>query len=175
MIDSERISSPSTIRILQAASPADWAAAERLVHELVEWMRAELALDAPNHQKDASSELVDMQRFYALPDGLFLLGRVDGRPAGTTGIRMLDEDTAELKRVWVTPVARGRGLAPRMLEQSISAARALGARRVRLETEPTLMATAVQMYQAAGFEPIPHYSTLSEHVPTLLSMEKRVA
>ncbi len=164
-----------TLSVSPAANADDWRAARRLVDELVTWMCGELGTDPREAQHGSAEEFRDMAGFYSLPHGIFLIGRVDGRPAGSMGIRLLDADTAELKRVWVTPEARGRGLAPRMLERSFDAARVLGATRLRLETEPGLMATAVEMYIKAGFERIPHYSPLGEKLPTLLSMEKRVA
>ncbi len=175
MMTAVEIATVWPVKVSPAVGATDWLAAGQLTGELVDWLKAELRLDAPNQQKNASQELEDMAKFYGLPDGLFLLGRLEGRPAGTTGIRLLDSETAEIKRVWVTPTARGNGLAPRMLERALDAARLLGARRVRLETEPNAMATAVAMYSRAGFKPIPHYTNLVEYVPTLLSMEKQVA
>lgn len=170
-----RIVRLSDIRIAPASSIEDWRIATSLVTELVDWMSNELSFDARSGQENSREELADMASFYAFPDGLFLLGRIDGEVAGCAGIRLLDDDTAELKRVWVRPEARGRGLAQVLLARAIDSARALGAQRVILETEPRAMAKAVRMYRETGFREAAPFSNLVERVPTVLTMEKRVA
>jgi GNAT superfamily N-acetyltransferase len=91
------------------------------------------------------------------PDGVFLLLRDDdGRPLGCGGVCRFDETRAELKRMYVVPEARGRGLGRRLLEELEDAASALGYRGVVLETgsrQPAAMA----LYVSAGYEPIPCY------------------
>jgi GNAT superfamily N-acetyltransferase len=48
---------------------------------------------------------------FSPPDGLFLLARLDGEAVGCGAIRTLDPETAEIKRMWVDPTVRGRGIA----------------------------------------------------------------
>jgi ribosomal protein S18 acetylase RimI-like enzyme len=70
-----------------------------------------------------------------------------------TGL-LLDHETAELKRMYVSPLLRGKGLGRRLLAALEAEARALGARRVVLETGVRQLA-ALALYRATGFQPIP--------------------
>lgn len=165
----------SQIRVQPVSSKGDWRVAQLLVSELIAWLSTELRLDAAAAQEGAQAELADMASYYAFPRGIFLLGRVDDHIAGTAGIRLLDNETAELKRVWVSPRHRGKGLAQVLLARALDSARALGATRVVLETDPIIMAKAVQMCREQGFREAAAYSTLPERVPSVLTMAKRVA
>lgn len=162
------------VRVAPAWRPEEWEAARTLARELVGWLAETLCVDVDEAQQHAAEEFAAMPQFYAFPKGLFLVGYLHGQPAGTAGIHLLDDETAELKRVWVTPSARGHGVAPRVLETAISAARALGARQLWLETEPTVMATAHRMYLAHGFQEIPHYTNLGDAIPGLVALGRRL-
>ncbi|WP_225821064.1 GNAT family N-acetyltransferase [Streptomyces naphthomycinicus] len=92
----------------------------------------------------------------APPGGRLLVGRYDGRPAGSAGVRLLDADTAELTRVFVLPQARGRGGAALLVAAAEEAARALGARRIVLDTRGDLV-EARALYARLGYtETGPH-------------------
>jgi GNAT superfamily N-acetyltransferase len=145
-------------------------AARTLVSQLVDWLTATLDLDVRREQHDSDDELASLERFYAEPNGRLLLGFVDGQPAGTTGVHLMSPRTAELRRVWVTPNARGRGLASRLLDTGIETAKQFGAEAVWLETVAGHMDTAIRMYRRAGFRPIPPYSLLGETLPNALSL-----
>ncbi|MFZ4233659.1 GNAT family N-acetyltransferase [Streptomyces murinus] len=66
----------------------------------------------------------------APPHGRLLVGRYDGTPAGSAGVRLLDAQIAELTRVFVAQDMRGRGGAALLVAAAEDAARALGARRL---------------------------------------------
>ena len=86
--------------------------------------------------------------------GSFFVVYRDGVPVGCGAVRLLDRDTAELKRMYVSPVARGQGLGRRLVAALEAEARALGVRRLVLETGIRQVA-ALALYRATGFEPIP--------------------
>ena len=153
------------------ASPtigADWADARRLIGEHIAWLATALNLDARVDQHDSRDELDALDVFYREPAGRFLIGYVNGVAGGIMGVHMMDEETAELRRVWVTPSARGNGLAPVMLQAALDTARDLGAHRIWLETAAGQMDTAIAMYTRAGFKPVPDYSNLRKAVPNLI-------
>src|SRR5262249_58254986 len=88
--------------------------------------------------------------------GAFLVAYADGAPIGCAAVRLLDDRDAELKRMYVAPSARGRGVGRALLAALESEARALGARRLVLETG-TRQAAALALYRRAGFVAIPPY------------------
>ncbi|MGW3205330.1 GNAT family N-acetyltransferase [Streptomyces sp. NPDC001135] len=92
----------------------------------------------------------------APPTGQLLVGRYDGEPAGSAGVRLLEPDTAELTRVFVCEHLRGRGGAPLLVAAAEQAARALGARRLVLDTRGDLV-EARALYARLGYtETGPH-------------------
>jgi ribosomal protein S18 acetylase RimI-like enzyme len=84
------------------------------------------------------------------PQGLFLVGYLDGRPVASGGWRRHDAEAVEIKRMYVEPAVRGRGLARRMLDELESTARAAGACRVVLNTG-FRQQDAISFYEANGY------------------------
>jgi GNAT superfamily N-acetyltransferase len=90
------------------------------------------------------------------PDGAFLVGYDDGEPVACGGVCHYDGGTAEIRRMYVVPVARGRGLARLLLTALEEEARHLGYSTVRLETG-NLQPDAIGLYASAGYGPIERY------------------
>jgi GNAT superfamily N-acetyltransferase len=88
--------------------------------------------------------------------GAFLVMYQEGAPVGCGAVRLLDAETAELKRMYVAPSVRGIGLGRRLVAALETEARSLGARRLVLETGVRQTA-ALALYRATGFDPIPLY------------------
>jgi GNAT superfamily N-acetyltransferase len=106
------------------------------------------------------------------PTGAFLVGREDGEPVACGGIARYDETTAEVRRMYVVPSARGRGLSRQVLVALEEEARALGYSFVRLETG-NRQAEAIGLYVSAGFGPIPRYGPFAND-PKSVCFEKRL-
>jgi GNAT superfamily N-acetyltransferase len=90
------------------------------------------------------------------PRGSFLVGYEDGEPVACGGVCRYDERTAEIRRMYIVPVARGRGLSRRLLSGLEDEARSLGYAVVRLETGDR-QPEAIGLYEAAGFLPLERY------------------
>jgi GNAT superfamily N-acetyltransferase len=90
------------------------------------------------------------------PGGVFVVSRVEGRAVGCGGICRFDETRAELKRMYVVPTERGRGLGRELLESLEAEARRLGYAGIVLETGE-LQPESLGLYASAGYEPIPCY------------------
>jgi putative acetyltransferase len=86
--------------------------------------------------------------------GAFLVVFVDSAALGCGAVRLVDPETAELKRMFITVPARGKGLGRILLAELEREATRLGARRLLLETGPRQYA-ALAMYRRAGFQEIP--------------------
>ena len=92
------------------------------------------------------------------PHGVFLVGfDADGRAITGGGVKRLEPGVAEIKRMYVIPEARGRGVARKLLVALENAARALGYERVRLDTGPR-QPHAEALYRSAGYADIPDYN-----------------
>jgi GNAT superfamily N-acetyltransferase len=88
------------------------------------------------------------------PDGEFLLARLDGHPCGCGGFSRFDDTTAELRRMYVVPEARGRGVGKALVDWLLEAARKAGYTRARLETG-NRQNEALALYRSTRFRPIP--------------------
>jgi GNAT superfamily N-acetyltransferase len=89
---------------------------------------------------------------FAPPEGVFLVAELDGEPVGCGGIRPAAPATAEIKRMYVVPDRRGRGIARTLLAALEDAARARGYRELRLETGVS-QPEAIALYTASGYAP----------------------
>ena len=94
---------------------------------------------------------------YAPPDGRLYLARVDGRAAGCIALRRLDGERCEMKRLYVQPQYRGRGLARQLIRRITEDARQIGYRCMLLDPLPVLE-DAVRLYRQLGFYEIPCYN-----------------
>lgn len=103
------------------------------------------------------AEVADLTQKYGLPDGRLYIAWCDGQPAGCIALRRLDDTTCELKRLYVRPAFRGRGIAGVMMQRILDEARAIGYTVMLLDTEPFLR-SALKMYRGLGFYEIPRYN-----------------
>ncbi len=136
--------------IREAASAADVAHARALFEEYAAWLAVDLCFQG------FEEELATLPGKYAPPMGrLFLAGAAE--PVGCIALRPLDEPgVAEMKRLYVRPVARGTGLGGRLAETVIEHARAIGYRELRLDTG-NWMHEAMRLYARLGFVECPPY------------------
>jgi len=98
--------------------------------------------------------------------GAFLVAVADGTPIGCGAIRRLDARTAELKRMFVVPAMRGRGVGRAVLTALAAEGRRLGVERLVLETGERQKA-AMALYDRAGFVRVPAFG---EYVDSPLSV-----
>lgn len=147
-----------------AAEPADQPEVQALLAQSDAFM-ARLYPAESNHLVDVATLMKPNVRFF--------VARRDGRAIGCGALVLAADGSAEIKRMFVVPEARGRDIGRRILEQLEDAARAEGATMIRLETgihQPE----AIGLYRAAGFVEIgPFGSYVAD--PLSLFMEKRLA
>ena len=102
-------------------------------------------------------EVIHPEHKYARPEGRLYLMYCDGELAGCVGLRKLDDDNCELKRLYVREEYRGKGLGKFLTEKIISDAKEIGYSHLLLDTLPFLT-TALKMYAEMGFYEIPCYN-----------------
>jgi len=114
-------------------------------------------------------ELAGLPGDYAPPAGRLLLANYEGQLAGCVALHPLDRETCEMKRLYLRPAFRGKGLGRALTHRILEDARAIGYRRLRLDTVEPVMKDAVAMYRRLGFQEIAPYR--ANPMPGTLYME----
>lgn len=134
--------------------PAD---SEERIHHARELV-AEYAdsLDFSLQFQSFHDDLANLPGQYAPPEGRLLLALWEKQVAGCVALRKLEEDVCEMKRMYVRPAFRGKGIGRRLAEAIIEEARAIGYARMRLDTVNS-MTEANTLYETMGFKDIDRY------------------
>ncbi len=103
------------------------------------------------------SALDDAVTAYAPPRGVFVVAGAEEAPLACGAVQFFDDERGEIKRMWVAPVARGRGLAAALLAHLEAQIVASGRRVALLDTNSSLT-TAVGLYESRGYERVPDYN-----------------
>jgi len=93
---------------------------------------------------------------YVPPEGGIWVAWANHDPLGCAALHAISSDIGEIKRVYVKPEARGRGVARRLIERAIREARVRGYSRLRLGTQNTAI-PAQRLYESVGFRRIDAY------------------
>lgn len=110
----------------------------------------------------------------ALGDGAFMIAYLEDHAVGCGAVRRLDRATAELKRMYVDPSVRGRGIGRSLLEALEQEAHLLGVMRIVLETG-TRLAPAIKLYEAMGYVRIPLFGEYLSSPDTSLCFGKSLS
>lgn len=106
--------------------------------------------------QDFDRELAGLPGGYAQPGGRLLLARADGEPAGCVALHAWAAGVGEIKRLYVRPAFRGRGIGRALATAIVAAGREAGYARLVLDTIDT-MTGAIALYTALGFVPAAPY------------------
>lgn len=137
--------------IREAGSPNEVAAARALFLEYGQSLGFSLCF------QDFDAELAGLPGAYAPSRGRLLLAAEEGQPAGCVAVRPLAPRVCEMKRLYVRPAFRARGLGRGLAERIIEEARAIGYDRMLLDTVPQ-MQVAQKLYEQLGFRDVPMYT-----------------
>lgn len=102
-------------------------------------------------------ELAELPGDYAPPEGRLLLAEFEAQLAGCVALHKLELGICEMKRLYLRPRFRGKGLGGILAHRIISEARSIGYKRMRLDTVEPVMKDAVAMYRRLGFREIAAY------------------
>jgi ribosomal protein S18 acetylase RimI-like enzyme len=142
----------TSIVITQARWPDDRATVEVLFREYVASLAEDISF------QDFEAEFAGLPGKYARPTGVVLLARDGDEAAGAVAYRMVEPGVCEMKRLYVRPAFRGRGLARDLANELIEDARSCGYRTMLLDTLAS-MAAARALYRDLGFVPVaPYYA-----------------
>jgi GNAT superfamily N-acetyltransferase len=134
-----------TVRALRPGNVEDEAAFRDIN---LEWIERFFAVEA----KDRT--VLDNPRKYILDPGGAIFLAVDGEEhLGAVALMVMDATCVELAKMGVRPAAQGRGAGRLLVSAAVEGARAMGMKRVYIETNSKL-GPAIHLYQAAGFKPL---------------------
>ena len=138
------------IRLVEPHSDVDWRTARQLIEEYAAALNLDLSFQNIAH------ELEHLPSEYGPPAGAFFLAEEDGSYLGCVGLRRFSEGVGEIKRLYMTPAARGRGVGRLLARRAVAAGTNLGYRRLLLDTLPS-MKEAQSLYASLGFKPTSAY------------------
>jgi len=141
------------LTLAQAESRAQIAHARALFLEYAESLGFSLCF------QNFELELARLPGDYAPPEGRLLLAEYEGDLAGCVALHKLEPGICEMKRLYLRPQFRGKGLGRALAEVIIAEARHIGYQRMRLDTVEPVMKDAVAMYRKIGFREIAPYCT----------------
>jgi carbonic anhydrase len=139
------------LQLTQAKTPSDIEQARKLFQEYEAGLGISLCF------QNFEQELAGLPGDYAPPQGRLLLARQFDQLMGCVALRQLGPTTCEMKRLFIRPEFRDRGLGRVLVEGLIEEARKIGYTHMRLDTIADRMDRAVALYKSIGFVEIPPY------------------
>jgi ribosomal protein S18 acetylase RimI-like enzyme len=137
--------------LAQAETPVQIAQCRELFLEYAQSLGFSLCF------QNFDKELAGLPGDYSPPDGRLLLAEYDGQLAGCVALHKLEPGICEMKRLYLRPQFRGKGLGRGLADHIIAEARQIGYQRMRLDTVEPVMKDAVAMYRRIGFKEIAPY------------------
>jgi GNAT superfamily N-acetyltransferase len=146
------------LEIIQAEMDEHAESVRELFGEYLGWVMGMLNREFGIHFDIAAvleQDILTLGKF-APPSGRLLLARYSDRIVGLVCLKLLSVDTGELKRMYVRPQFRGLGIGHALVAELLAQARAIGYRRICLDSPPFSHA-AHTLYRSLGFEEITAY------------------
>ena len=137
--------------LIRTARPDEMDSVRALFRAYLEYV------GAPECFPSFDAELATLPGHYAPPGGAILLACAGEEIAGVVALRAFDATSGEVKRLFVLPAYHGHGLGRLLVNELIARARAIGYRRLLLDTIPGRMDAAIALYKSLGFQPIERY------------------
>ena len=133
-----------------ANSAEEYINVAKLFKEYAAWLNIDLSF------QNFEDELKELKAMYAAPQAGIILCKIKDAYVGCVGLRKIDSNTAELKRMYVQPAYQRAGIAKALLQKAIELAKAANYSCIRLDTL-NYMLPAINLYKKYGFVEIPAY------------------
>ena len=133
-----------------AGTDEDYSNAAKLFKEYAAWLNIDLSF------QHFEEELQELKTMYAAPGGGIILSKNGNDYIASVAIRKINNETAELKRMFVQPAYQNKGIGKKLLEKAIEFARCANYCCIRLDTLNNML-PAINLYKQYGFYEIPAY------------------
>lgn len=166
------------VDIRQADMDTDRELIDELWWEYLTWVgeqNRDMYGPSPDLRKRHEAHMAELEAF-APPDGRLLLVYEEEQPVGVAGLRRIGPDVGEIRRMYIRPAYRRRGIGRVLIEVLIAAAREAGYTALRLESGRS-MVPAHRLYRGVGFReiaPYPESALPPELHRYMMFMEKRL-
>ena len=135
---------------LFASTKEEYTAAAVLFREYAAWLNIDLAF------QHFEKEMKELETMYTAPHGGIVLCKENNEFIGCVAIRKIDEENAEMKRMWIKTNQQGKGIGSALLHKAIELAKECGYKKIKLDTL-SHMTPAMNLYKKHGFVEIPAY------------------
>jgi ribosomal protein S18 acetylase RimI-like enzyme len=133
-------------------------AAKNLILEYIQWLDQDLCY------QNINDELNNFPEKYKEPEGAFIIAKDNSNIVGCVGIRKIENNICEMKRLFVNDNYKGKGIGKRLVEIIIEEAKNKNYKKIRLDTLGT-MESALKIYYKNGFNKIePYYNNPGDNV-----------
>jgi carbonic anhydrase len=153
------------MQLIQISTHEQYCAAAQLFQEYAAWLGIDLCFQG------FDEEVKDLEAMYSEPIGGIILCEIEGHYVGCVGVRRINDQCAELKRMYVQPHQQQKGIGTALLENAVALARDCGYEKIKLDTLNT-MTPAINLYLKNGFVEIPAY--YHNPIATAVYFEKRL-
>jgi GNAT superfamily N-acetyltransferase len=138
------------IEIKHCSTESDFSSAMQITKDYIRWLDMDLSF------QDIDNELSNFPEMYGPPNGLFLLAWHKGKLAGGVGLKKLEYNVCEMKRLFVYDQLKNRGVGRSLCDALVQEAKSMGYEKMRLDTLGRMKA-AMKLYESLGFKEIEPY------------------
>jgi GNAT superfamily N-acetyltransferase len=169
----------NNIEIIHPKSQEHFDYVRKLICQFVSWHRRRHVEDLKLineyfDEKVFEEELASLPGKYAEPKGRLLLALYNGEPAGCVALKKIDEQSCEMKRMYVDTKFHGKGVGRVLAENLINEARTIGYQTIKLDTSFRQI-EAQKLYQSIGFKvTLPYYDLPKKLEDWLVFMEMKL-
>jgi GNAT superfamily N-acetyltransferase len=147
------------LKITIPKTQKELVATKALSHQYLQWLTQEGGITTCYLNEQNAYAIVDaLPLHHEKPEGCLLLAQWDNEPAGTIAITKIDDQTCEMKRLYVSPLFRKHKIGVQLIKRALRQAKVLGYSTMRLDTLPKTMSAAYHLYLQLGFTPIEKYN-----------------
>ncbi len=141
------------LKIFSVKTDKDLEIIKELLEEYLAWRESEMSIFSQESEA-FQRQLSELPAEFVPPKGCLLIAKYDGKVAGCVGLRDLGDDICEMKRLYVTPTFRRRGIGKDLAKEVIEQARKIGYVFMRIDTFDNM---AKELYTSLGFNEIEPY------------------